>query len=100
MLCRNVMDDWNYKYKNEKLIQLLMTSSFFKKCVYICWSMAIQDPVMYLDEDIPADTQIDKNTYKEFADRGNTVAFVVWPALFLHKGGPLLYKGVVQAYSK
>ncbi|XP_076070132.1 uncharacterized protein LOC143041881 [Mytilus galloprovincialis] len=100
MLCRNVMDDWNYNYKNEKVMQLLMTSSFFEKCVYICWSMAIQDPVMYLDEDVQAETQIDKNTYKEFVKSGNTVAFVVWPALFLHKDGPLLYKGVVQAYWK
>ncbi|CAG2203701.1 unnamed protein product [Mytilus edulis] len=51
-----------------------------------------QDPVMYLDEDVPADTYIDKNTYTEFVKKGNTVAFVVWPALFLHKDGPLLYK--------
>ncbi|CAC5392364.1 unnamed protein product [Mytilus coruscus] len=100
ILCSNVMNDWNYNYKNEKVMQLLMTSSFFEKCVHICWSMAIQDPVMYLDEDVPADTQIDKNTYKEFVKSGNTVAFVVWPALFLHKDGPLLYKGVVQAYWK
>ncbi|CAC5416650.1 GOLGB1 [Mytilus coruscus] len=100
ILCRNVMDDWNYNYKNEKVMQLLMTSSFFEKCVHICWSMTIQDPVMYLDEDVPADTQIDKNTYKEFVKSGNTVAFVVWPALFLHKDGPLLYKGVVHAYWK
>ncbi|VDI28449.1 tripartite motif-containing protein 66 [Mytilus galloprovincialis] len=99
-LCRNVMNDWNYNYKNEKVMQLLMTSPFFEKCVNICWSMAIQDPVMYLDEDVPVDTQIDKNTYKEFVKNGNTVAFVVWPALFLHKDGPLLYKGVVQAYWK
>lgn len=94
------MDDWNYKYKNEKVMQLLMSSSFFEKCVYICWGMAIQDPVMYLDVDVQAETQIDKNTYKEFVKSGNTVAFVVWPALFLHKDGPLVYKGVVQAYWK
>ncbi|XP_063414689.1 transcription intermediary factor 1-alpha-like [Mytilus trossulus] len=100
ILCSNAMDDWNYNHKNENVIQLLMASSFFEKCVYICWSMVIQDPVMYLDEDVPADTEIDKNTYKEFVKSGNTVAFVVWPALFLHKDGPLLYKGVVQVYWK
>ncbi|CAG2188728.1 unnamed protein product [Mytilus edulis] len=43
---------------------------------------------------------IDKNTYKEFVKSGDSVAYVVWPALFLHNGGPLLYKGVVQAYWK
>jgi hypothetical protein len=29
---------------------------------------------------------------------GDKVKYVVWPALFLHEGGPLLYKGVVQPY--
>lgn len=81
-------------------MQILMESTFFEKCVYLCWCMAIQDPVMYLDDDPIPCTPIDKNTYKEFVKSGDSVAYVVWPALFLHKGGPLLYKGVVQAYWK
>ncbi|VDI02338.1 Hypothetical predicted protein [Mytilus galloprovincialis] len=56
------------------------------------------NPVMYLDEDIKPGTSIDKNTYKEFVKSGNKVKYVVWPALFLHQDGPMLYKGIVQAY--
>ncbi|CAC5392361.1 unnamed protein product [Mytilus coruscus] len=99
-LCKNTIDDWNYKYKNGNVMQLLMTSTFYEKCIHLCWSMVIQDPVMYLDEDLTPKTPFDKNTYKEFVRSGDRVAYVVWPALYLYKEGPLLYKGVVQAYWK
>ncbi|XP_076071634.1 uncharacterized protein LOC143043021 [Mytilus galloprovincialis] len=99
-LCKNATDDWKYKFKNVDVMQLLMTSEFYEKCVHLCWSMVIQDPKMYLDEDLLPDTPFDKNTYKEFVRSGDRVAYVVWPALFLHKDGPLLFKGVVQAYWK
>jgi hypothetical protein len=38
----------------------------------------------------------DKDSFKEYTCRGTYMDFVVWPALFLHKGGPLLNKGVAQ----
>jgi hypothetical protein len=38
----------------------------------------------------------DKDSFKEYTCRGKYLDFVVWPALFLHKGGPLLNKGVAQ----
>lgn len=60
--------------------------------------MAIQDPLMYLAEHLPPDSKFDKNEYKEFVKSGDKVKFMVWPALYLHKNGPLLHKGVVQAY--
>ena len=60
--------------------------------------MAIKDPIMHLDEELTPDTAYDKDTYGEFVKSGDKVAFVVWPALFLHEGGPLLNKGVVEAY--
>ncbi|CAC5416655.1 unnamed protein product [Mytilus coruscus] len=100
VLCKNTVADWDYINKNESIMQILLESSFFEKCVYLCWSMVIQDPVMYLDDGPIPLTPIDKNTYKEFVKSGDSVAYLVWPALFLHKDGPLLYKGVVQAYWK
>ena len=60
--------------------------------------MAIKDPVMHLDEELILDTAHDTSVYREFGKNGDKVKFVVWPALFLHEGGPLLNKGVVQAY--
>ncbi|CAG2203700.1 unnamed protein product [Mytilus edulis] len=100
VICNNTIADWDYVNKNENLMQILTQSTFFEKCIYLCWCMVIQDPVMHLDDDPVSNTPIDKNTYKEFVKSGDSVAYVVWPALFLHKGGPLLYKGVVQAYWK
>ncbi|XP_071126093.1 uncharacterized protein [Mytilus edulis] len=93
-----VVQDWEYEHKNEKLISSLLKTAFFEKCINLCWSMAIQDPMMQLDKDLQPGTVFDKSTYKEFVKSGDSVSFVVWPALYLHENGPLLYKGVVQAY--
>ena len=60
--------------------------------------MAIKESVMHLDEELIQDTVYDKSVYREFVKSGDKVTSVVWPALFLHEGGPLLNKGVVQAY--
>ena len=58
--------------------------------------MTITDPVMHLDEELIQDTVYDKSVYREFAKSGDRVTFVVWPALFLHVGGPLLNKGSLR----
>ncbi|XP_052077502.1 uncharacterized protein LOC127715482 [Mytilus californianus] len=93
-----VVQGWEFEHKNEKLISSLLKTTFFEKCIHLCWSMAIQDPMMQLDKDLQPGTVFDKSQYKEFVKSGDTVSFVVWPALYLHENGPLLYKGVVQAY--
>ncbi|XP_060583074.1 uncharacterized protein LOC132739389 isoform X2 [Ruditapes philippinarum] len=41
-------------------------------------------------------TDFDKNLFKEYTFRGNYFDFIVWPALLLHKDGPLLSKGIAQ----
>lgn len=93
-----VLHDWEYEYKNEHLVLSLMKTHFFEKCIRLCWLMAIQDPNMHLEEDLQPGSKFDKNIYKEFVRSGDKVRYVVWPAMFLHRDGPLLYKGVVQAY--
>jgi hypothetical protein len=60
--------------------------------------MAIQDPVMYLTEEIKPDTVYNRDVYKEFVQSGDKVKYVVWPALFLHEGGPLLYNNMNSLY--
>ncbi|XP_076090100.1 uncharacterized protein LOC143062203 [Mytilus galloprovincialis] len=95
---KSAMNDWDYANKSGDVMKYLMKSPFFDQCVNLCWCMVIQDPVMYLDGDMTQGTSFDKNTYKEFVKSGNKVKYVVWPALFLHKDGPLLHKGIVQAY--
>jgi hypothetical protein len=95
---KSIITDWDYIYKHEELIGKLLETPFFEKCVHLCWYMAIQDPVMYLPEEIKPDTVYNRDVYKEFAQSGDKVKYVVWPALFLFEGGPLFYKGVVQPY--
>jgi hypothetical protein len=92
------LSDWEYVHKSKELVGILTETPFFEKCVHLCWRMAIQDPVMHLDEELTPDTAYDKSVYREFNKSGNKVTFVVWPALFFHEDGPLMIKGVVQAY--
>ncbi|CAC5392363.1 KTN1 [Mytilus coruscus] len=98
IICKDVFENWDYDHKSEVVLKELITTPFFRKCVHLCWCMVIQDPLMYISEYLPLDTKYDKNAYKEFVQSGDKVKFMVWPALYLHKDGPLLHKGVVQAY--
>lgn len=67
------------------------------QCLDLCWLMVIQDPPVFLQcEACKEGDKFDKNTYREYTQGGDKVAFAVWPALFLEKGGALLSKGVVQ----
>jgi hypothetical protein len=50
---------------------------------------------MYLD--FEPDDVFDRLAFKEFTKSGTKVDYLVWPALYLYKDGPLLSKGVVLA---
>ncbi|XP_063413896.1 uncharacterized protein LOC134696168 isoform X2 [Mytilus trossulus] len=67
---------------------------YIENCAKICYLAAVQDPPMLLHFD--PEYVYDKQIFKEYTTMGRRVKFLVWPALFLHKGGPLLSKGVVQ----
>ena len=57
--------------------------------------MVIRSPKMYLEFECPPDN-IDKTIFKPFTKDGDTLDYVVWPALFLFQDGPLMARGVVQ----
>jgi hypothetical protein len=63
-------------------------------CIEIAWLCAVQDPPLELDAKFT--DRFDTNVFKDYTIRGEFVDFMVWPAMFLHKGGPLLSKGVAQ----
>ncbi|WAR03303.1 hypothetical protein MAR_009861 [Mya arenaria] len=73
---------------------------FLEECFYVCWLMSIQDPPVVLDEDFQSGGRFDSEVYKAYTKSGPTNDFLVWPAMFLHKGGPVLCKGVAQAQEK
>lgn len=58
--------------------------------------MCVQDPPVVLGKTADPGDTFDTNMYKPYTNTGTMVAYVVWPPLLLHKGGPLLVKGVVQ----
>ncbi|XP_048774622.1 uncharacterized protein LOC125679440 isoform X2 [Ostrea edulis] len=68
---------------------------FIQKCVQYCWYLSVQDPGMYLAV-WTSGTKFDNNEMKSFTKIGQYVDFTVWPALYLHRDGPLLSKAIVQ----
>ena len=58
--------------------------------------MLIQTPPVVILTNLTKGSPFDARSYTCYTVRGNTVDFVVWPALLLHEGGPILAKGVVQ----
>lgn len=69
---------------------------FVKKCFELCWFMVVQDPPVVLAPVIRPCDPFDTNHYKAYTKTGANVDYVVWPALLLHKNGPVLTKGVAQ----
>ncbi|XP_056013046.1 uncharacterized protein LOC125682416 [Ostrea edulis] len=73
---------------------------FVEKSLELCWYMVTQSPPLHMEINFPEGTPLDKNVLKHYTVSGDIIAFVVWPALYLHKDGPLLCKGVAQPHPK
>lgn len=73
---------------------------FVEKSLELCWFMVTQSPPIHMEINFPEGTPLDKNVLKHYTVSGDIIAFVVWPALYLHKDGPLLCKGVAQPHPK
>ncbi|XP_052796028.1 uncharacterized protein LOC128228644 isoform X2 [Mya arenaria] len=69
---------------------------FVENATEICWLISIQDPPLCLVGEVNADDCFDKSMFREYTKRGPRYDFVVWPALLLHDGGPMLLKGIAQ----
>ena len=76
--------------------QYLRVLDYIDKSIEVCWLMAVQDPPMHLYN--VKTPQFDSSKFREYQRRGYYTDYVVWPALALHKNGPLLSKGVAQGY--
>lgn len=70
--------------------------TFVAKLLHIVWMMKIQDPPICLVWQEKGE-KINKENFTYYSKRGDVVAFCVWPAVFLHKDGPLMSQGVLQA---
>ncbi|KAL3878222.1 hypothetical protein ACJMK2_030589 [Sinanodonta woodiana] len=92
-LQRTIMKDIDMKYPNETPVHV-----FAKECFQLCWLMSIQDPPVVLVQDPIKGDRFDTHIYRHYVNSGDTVDYVVWPALLLHKDGPVLTKGVSQPF--
>ncbi|XP_053398960.1 myosin heavy chain, striated muscle-like isoform X6 [Mercenaria mercenaria] len=71
--------------------------SYIKKCMNICWSMCRHEPPVYVEFiDVGDNIPFDTNKYKPYTKSGKLLDYIVWPAVYLHKDGPMLAKGVAQ----
>ncbi|XP_056011830.1 RB1-inducible coiled-coil protein 1-like isoform X2 [Ostrea edulis] len=89
---------WKRQSEKEKGTSDLLkfAKPYLKKCARVCWLMVAQDPPVCLKPSEKNDKKFDKEIYREFTSSGKKIDYVVWPALLLHEGGPLLNKGVAQ----
>ena len=72
---------------------------YVNRCIELCWLMTVQDPQLHLDFDAQNGDRVDESLFKHFTKSGEYIDYLVWPVLYLHSKGPLLKKGVVQAFS-
>ncbi|KAK3582924.1 hypothetical protein CHS0354_009731 [Potamilus streckersoni] len=83
---------------------LTSTSKYLTSCIDLCWKMGAKEKPMYLDivaeKNDGSEMIFDLDKFRAYTKSGERVAFVVWPALFLHEGGPILYKGIAQGCKK
>ena len=64
------------------------------KCVELTWYFNVQNPKLHLQWDDEGKEIGDH--LRHYTKSGNVIGYQVWPSLFLHEGGPLLQKGIVQ----
>lgn len=72
------------------------TIAFAKKCVELCWLMAVQDPPLVFGPLPQRRDKFNADLFREFTKSGETIDFPVWPVLHLYENGPVLSKGVVE----
>ncbi|XP_033744187.1 uncharacterized protein LOC117330077 [Pecten maximus] len=78
-----------------------MLGPFVDKITEICWGMVMQSPrVEFLFPPNKRGERFNKDFFKEFTQSGDSLDYVVWPAMVTHKQGSLLMKGIVQPISR
>ncbi|XP_052243025.1 paramyosin-like isoform X2 [Dreissena polymorpha] len=78
----------------------LRVETFLREAFTLCWMMSIQDPPVIFDHLLQHGEKFNTELYRSYTKAGPLVDFPVWPTMFLHEGGPVLYKGVAQGCNK
>jgi hypothetical protein len=71
--------------------------TFVNKSLELSWLMVVQDPPVFVDTNNErCDELYVNNELKAYTKSGTYIDFIVWPTLYLHKGGNILCKGIAQ----
>ncbi|KAK3580467.1 hypothetical protein CHS0354_035511 [Potamilus streckersoni] len=85
---------------------------YIDRCIRLCWLMSIKRPEMHIDfGDNPryegecnggnkVPSLFDMTKFRSYTRIGMYVDYIVWPALYLYKDGPIIRKGVAQGLEK
>ncbi|KAK3593598.1 hypothetical protein CHS0354_018694 [Potamilus streckersoni] len=79
-----------------KRLEAVNVKRYIDKCTEVCWYMSVQDPQLFMEGDQSPEGKFDSSKYREYTKKGPYEEFVVWPVLYLYRGGPMLSKGVAQ----
>ncbi|KAK3593600.1 hypothetical protein CHS0354_018697 [Potamilus streckersoni] len=80
----------------EDCLEAVNVKRYIDKCTEVCWYMSVQDPQLFMEGDQSPEGKLDSSKYREYTKKGPYEEFVVWPVLYLYRGGPMLSKGVAQ----
>ncbi|XP_053400847.1 uncharacterized protein LOC128557480 [Mercenaria mercenaria] len=91
-------DEWMVPMRRENKLPSTSkdTDKFVEKAFEIIWLMKIQNPPIAFKWQTRDET-FDRERFTFYTKRGDKVGQMVWPAVLLHKDGPLMSKGIVQA---
>ncbi|XP_033743437.1 uncharacterized protein LOC117329550 [Pecten maximus] len=75
-------------------------SHYAEECLKLCWLCAIQDPSIEFMYSVKEGEVIDSKYFRKYDRSGDIVEYLLWPAMLLHKEGPVLSRGIVQVFKK
>ncbi|XP_063415875.1 uncharacterized protein LOC134697526 [Mytilus trossulus] len=87
LMCQHFWEkEMNKDHKKDETLK-----PYVDACLELFWYSAITDPPLYYSF-----TADNLDNFRGYTKNGDEVDFIVWPAMYLHENGPLLYQGVVQ----
>lgn len=68
---------------------------YIEKCTELFWLMRTIDPPMVLKWPEGGEV-LNVTLYNHYNKKGDKVSYAVWPAVLLHEGGAVMYKGFAK----
>ncbi|XP_048775120.1 uncharacterized protein LOC125679718 isoform X2 [Ostrea edulis] len=91
---REVFKGYVYREHFSNITLKRNLEAYIDKCVECIWLMVVQDPPMDLRYARKGEN-LDTTAFKVFRKKGTVVQACIWPAVYLHKNGPVVCRGFV-----